>query len=47
MFAEHTGGGMVCSGDGSVRFVSEMVDLLVWAELASIAEGEVIDVSKL
>ncbi|MCH9655660.1 MAG: DUF1559 domain-containing protein [Planctomycetes bacterium] len=42
MFSEHTGGGHVCMGDGSVRFVSENIDLLLWAELASIGEGEVI-----
>lgn len=42
MFSEHSGGGHVCMGDGSVRFVSENIDLLLWAELASISEGEVI-----
>ena len=42
MFSEHTGGGHICMGDGSVRFVSENIDLLVWSELASIGEGEVI-----
>ena len=42
MFSEHTGGGHICMGDGSVRFVSENIDLLLWAELASIGEGEVI-----
>ncbi|MBI1310344.1 DUF1559 domain-containing protein [bacterium] len=40
MFAEHHGGGHVCLGDGSVRFVSEFINLLTWAELASISEGE-------
>jgi len=42
MFSEHTGGGHVCMGDGSVRFISENVDLLLWASLSSINEGEVI-----
>lgn len=43
MFAEHPGGGHVCMGDGSVRFFSVDVDLLVWSELSSIHEHEVID----
>lgn len=42
MFAEHPGGGNVCMGDGSVQFISESVDLITWAELSSIGEGEVI-----
>lgn len=42
MFSEHTGGGMIGLGDGSVRFVSENIDMLLFAELSSIAEGEVI-----
>ncbi|QDU08263.1 DUF1559 domain-containing protein [Gimesia aquarii] len=42
MYSEHTGGGHVCMGDGSVRFVSENIDLLLFAELSSINEGEVI-----
>jgi prepilin-type N-terminal cleavage/methylation domain-containing protein len=41
MFSEHEGGGQICLGDGSVRFISENVDLLLWAELSSIGEGEV------
>ena len=40
MYAEHPGGGHVCLGDGSVRFFAETIDLLVWAELSSMAEGE-------
>lgn len=43
MYSEHPGGGLVCMGDASVRFFSDDVDLLVWAELSSIAEGEVND----
>jgi prepilin-type N-terminal cleavage/methylation domain-containing protein/prepilin-type processing-associated H-X9-DG protein len=41
MFAEHPGGGNVGLGDGSVTFVSDDVDLFVWAEYSSIGEGEV------
>lgn len=43
MFAEHPGGGNVTLGDGSVRFVTDGVDLLLWAEYSSIAEGEVVE----
>lgn len=43
MYAEHPGGGMVGLGDGSTRFISEFVDLFLWAELSSMDEGEVID----
>ncbi len=42
MYSEHTGGGNVCMGDGSVHFISESIDLITWAELSSINEGEVI-----
>ncbi len=42
MYAEHPGGCNVLLGDGSVRFVSEMVNQLTWAALASVAEGEVV-----
>ena len=41
MYSEHTGGGQICLGDGSVRFISENIDLLLWAELSSMNEGEV------
>ncbi|HMP05236.1 MAG TPA: DUF1559 domain-containing protein [Lacipirellulaceae bacterium] len=41
MYSEHPTGGNVCLGDGSVRFVNENVDLLLWAEYSSIDEGEV------
>lgn len=40
MFSEHAGGGHVCLGDGSVRFISENLNLLTFAELSSIGEGE-------
>ncbi|MEM8732665.1 MAG: H-X9-DG-CTERM domain-containing protein, partial [Planctomycetota bacterium] len=43
MYAEHLGGGNVAFGDGSVRFISQSVDLFIWAELSSMDEGEVID----
>ncbi len=42
MYSQHTGGGHVCLGDGSVRFISEYIDLLLWAELSSIGEGEIV-----
>ncbi len=41
MFAEHSQGGNVALGDGSVRFVTDDVDLILWAEYSSIAEGEI------
>lgn len=40
MFSEHPGGGFVAMGDGSVRFVTNFVDLIIWAEMSSMAEGE-------
>lgn len=40
MFSEHHGGGHVGLGDGSVRFISENINLLTWAELSSMDEGE-------
>lgn len=42
MYAEHTGGGNICMGDGSVRFLSESIDLIRFAELSSMNEGEAI-----
>lgn len=42
MYSEHSGGGNVTLGDGSVRFISENIDLILWAELSSMNEGEVI-----
>lgn len=41
MYSEHPGGGNVSFGDGTVRFASEDVDLMLWAEISSIAEGEI------
>ena len=43
MYAEHPGGGQVALGDGSVRFVSEDINLILFAELSSIDEGELIE----
>lgn len=43
MYSEHPGGGLVVMGDGSVRFITTFVDLFLWAEMSSMAEGEVID----
>jgi prepilin-type N-terminal cleavage/methylation domain-containing protein len=43
MYSQHSGGGYVCLGDGSVQFVTQFVDLLLWAELSSMGEGERID----
>src|SRR6056297_1707513 len=47
MYAEHPGGGMICFGDGSVRFAGQSVDLLLWAELSSMNEGEVAQLDRL
>lgn len=47
MYSQHPGGGFVCLGDGSVQFITNFVDLLVWAELSSMDEGEQIDWDKL
>lgn len=41
MFSDHPVGGNVALGDGSVRFVTDDVDLLLWAEHSSINEREV------
>lgn len=43
MYAEHPGGCNVMLGDGSVRFIGEMIDQLTWAALASIAKQEIIE----
>ena len=43
MYAEHPGGGYVCLGDASVRFVADDVNPLLWAKLSSINEGESIE----
>lgn len=41
MYSEHVGGGHVCMGDGSVRFINESIDLITFAELSSMGEGDV------
>ena len=43
MYAEHPGGANVLLGDGSVQFVDEMIDQLVWAAMSSCAKGEIFD----
>lgn len=40
MFSEHPGGGNIGMGDGSVRFFAENIDLITYAELSSMNEGE-------
>lgn len=40
MYSEHIGGGHILLGDGSVRFLSENIDLFLFAELSSMNEGE-------
>jgi hypothetical protein len=47
MYSQHPGGGFVCMGDGSIQFVTVFVDLLLWAELSSMDEGEHIDWERL
>ncbi|MFM7862956.1 MAG: H-X9-DG-CTERM domain-containing protein, partial [Planctomycetaceae bacterium] len=38
----HTGGSQLVLGDGSVRFVSENVDIRVWRAVGSINGNEVV-----
>ena len=47
MYSEHPGGGNVCFGDGSVRFISESVDLILWAEMSSMNEREIVELGDL
>ncbi|MCC9603981.1 DUF1559 domain-containing protein [Stieleria sp. JC731] len=47
MYSQHQGGGYVCMGDGSIQFITDFVDLLIWAELCSMREHEVINWEKL
>ena len=42
MYSEHPGGGNVCMGDSAIRFFSETLDLITFAELSSIDEGEIV-----
>ena len=41
MYSEHVGGGNVGMGDAAVHFLSQNIDLITWAELSSINEGEI------
>ncbi|MCG8651432.1 MAG: DUF1559 domain-containing protein, partial [Pirellulales bacterium] len=43
MFSEHPGGGMVLFADGSTHFISDQINLLVWAECSSMREHELVD----
>jgi prepilin-type N-terminal cleavage/methylation domain-containing protein/prepilin-type processing-associated H-X9-DG protein len=43
MFAEHPGGGNIAFGDGSVRFIADTVDLILFAELSSMNENELVE----
>ena len=43
MYAEHPGGCNVMLGDGSVRFIDEMINQLTWAALASRAKGDAVE----
>jgi prepilin-type N-terminal cleavage/methylation domain-containing protein/prepilin-type processing-associated H-X9-DG protein len=40
----HSGGVNVCFADGSVRFMSDSIDLVTWQRLGSIADGQAIQV---
>jgi prepilin-type N-terminal cleavage/methylation domain-containing protein/prepilin-type processing-associated H-X9-DG protein len=42
MYALHPGGANVLMGDGSVRFIRQQINLLVWQGLCSRSNGEVI-----
>lgn len=43
MYSQHPGGGHICFGDGSVRFVSEFINQITFAELSSMDENELIE----
>ncbi len=40
--SKHTGGVQVCRADGSGRFISENIDLGIWLNLLSMADGNVL-----
>ena len=47
MYSQHPSGGFVGLGDGSIQFITLSVDLLLWAEMSSMDEGEQIDWERL
>ncbi|MEM6364681.1 MAG: DUF1559 domain-containing protein [Planctomycetota bacterium] len=47
MYSQHPAGGHVCMGDGSVQFITDFVDLYIWAEMSSMDESERIDWDRL
>jgi prepilin-type N-terminal cleavage/methylation domain-containing protein/prepilin-type processing-associated H-X9-DG protein len=46
MISQHQGGGNVLFGDGSVRFVTDSVNQIVFAEASSMREREVVDLER-
>lgn len=47
MYSEHPNGGNVAMGDGSVRFITNDINLMVFAAMSSMNEGEVVDGAQL
>ena len=43
MYSEHPGGCNVLLGDGSVRFIDEMINQLTWSAMATRAGGETVE----
>jgi len=43
MYSQHPGGANVMFGDGSVQFVSELINQFVWAAMATRAGNEIIE----
>lgn len=41
-YSQHTGGGHFCMADGSVKFVSDNIDLSLYRNLSTMAGGEVV-----
>ncbi|NBP81874.1 DUF1559 domain-containing protein, partial [bacterium] len=46
-YSEHPNGGSVAMGDGSVRFITNDINLMVFAAMSSMNEGEVVDGAQL